>query len=94
MQNTKNVPLDLTGGWEDIVNNVERHNARNRWEQRKTAKQIAKLRQTVTNLSIGAVLAVALAWAKLLAPCLASAIAVVLACGASALTGRLWEKAH
>lgn len=28
--------LDLTGGWENIVNNVERHNTRLRFEAKRT----------------------------------------------------------
>ena len=39
--------LDLTGGWENIVNNVERHNARLRFDaylyQRKLKKKISKV---------------------------------------------------
>ena len=83
--------LDLTGGWESIVNNVERHNARLRFEaylyQRKLKKKISK----VVNIAIGAILSVALGLTGLMAPWLAGAAAVILVCVACFLAGRIRE---
>ncbi len=84
--------LDLTGGWENIVNNVERHNARARREAKREARRTDKMKQVIINLSLGAVLVVALAFAGLVAPWVAGGIAVVLVCMASAIAGRVWER--
>ena len=92
MRSAKKVPLDLTDNWEEIVNNVERHNARNRWETVKERRRLRKLRHSAINLSLCAVLAVVLSWAKLLSPWVATATAVLLICIASAMVGRLWER--
>ena len=84
--------LDLTGGWESIVNNVERHNARVRFEKALLLRKNRKLRRKVVDLSLGAVLVVALSAAGLLAPWVAGVASVLLICGASVIVGRLLER--
>lgn len=83
--------LDLTGGWEQIVNNVERHNARLRFDaylyQRKLKKKISK----VVNIAIGAIISVTLGLTGLIAPWLAGGAAVILVCAACFLAGRIRE---
>lgn len=83
--------LDLTGGWESIVNNAERHNARLRLDaylhQRKLRKKVSK----VAELALGAILSVVLGSAGLLTPWLAGTAAVLLVCVACFLGGRIWE---
>lgn len=83
--------LDLSGGWEDIVNNVERHNARAKWEARRQFRRLNKLKQGIVNLSLGALLAVLLGFTGLMEPWVAGVVAVALVCVASAIAGRLWE---
>lgn len=82
---------DLAGGWENIVNNVERHNARLHFEaylyQRKLKKRVSK----VAKLALGAILSVGLGTAGLLAPWLAGGAAVILVCAACFLAGRIRE---
>ena len=83
--------LDLTGGWENIVNNAERHNARIRLEanlfRHKQKKKICK----ITELALGAILSVALGFIGLLSPWVAGGAAVILVCIACFLAGRIWE---
>ena len=83
--------LDLTGGWESIVNNVDRHNARLRFEaylyQRKLHKKISK----IINFALGAIICVTLGLTGLLAPWLAGGTAILLVCAACFLGGRLCE---
>lgn len=83
--------LELPNDWGKIVNNVERHNARARFEanlyQHKLKKKIGK----VAELALGAILSVGLGVAELLAPWLAGAAAIVLICAACFHGGRLWE---
>ena len=82
--------LDLTGGWESIVNNVERHNARLRFDaylhQRKLKKKIGR----VAELAMGAILFVVLGTAGLLAPWIAGIASVIFVCLACFHGGRLW----
>lgn len=83
--------LDLTGGWESIVNNVERHNARLRFEallyQRRLKRKIGR----VTNMALGAIVSVTLGLTGLMAPWLAGGAAVILVCAACFLAGRIRE---
>ncbi|MBQ7329737.1 MAG: hypothetical protein IJX01_07530 [Oscillospiraceae bacterium] len=86
--------LEIPNEWEKIVNNVERHNARARFEanlyQRKLKKKVSK----VAELGLGAILSVGLGAAGLLAPWLAGAVAIVFVCAACFHGGRLWEGFH
>ena len=86
--------LSLTGGWENIVNNVERHNARIRFDamlyRRKQKKKISK----AVDLAIGAILSITLGFTGLLAPWVAGSAAFLLTCAACFLGGRIWEGYH
>lgn len=83
--------VGIPNEWEKIVNNVERHNARVRFDanlyQRKLKKKVSK----VAELGLGAILSVGLGAAGLLAPWLAGAMSIVLVCVACFHGGRLWE---
>ena len=83
--------LDLTGGWENIVNNVERHNARLRHEAKLYQHKLKKKISKVVNIAIGAILSVTLGLTGLMAPWLAGAAAVILVCIACFLAGRIRE---
>lgn len=83
--------LDLTGGWENIVNNVERHNARVRFEIRRQKYRHNKLISKILNHVLGAALVMGLDLAGLLSSCIAVPGAVILTCIAFFFGGRLWE---
>lgn len=83
--------LNLTGGWENIVNNVERHNARRRFEAKLYRLKMKKKIGKVVNLALGAILSVTLGFTGLLAPWVAGSSAVLLVCIACLLGGRIWE---
>ena len=86
------IELNLTAGWEGIVNSAERHNARVRFEQKLHAQKLLKLRRMIVALSLGALLVVALGAAGLLASWVAGIAAVLMICGACLVTGRLLER--
>ena len=82
--------LNLTGGWESIVNNVERHNTRVRFEEclhrRKQKKKFGK----IVNLTLGAILCGVLGIAGLLAPWIAGFAASLLICIACFFGGQFY----
>lgn len=84
--------LDLTGGWENIVNNVERHNARLRFEIRRQQYRRNKRINKILNYVLGAALVMGLDLAGLLSPWIAVPGAVILVCIACFFGGRLWEE--
>ena len=81
----------LTGGWEDIVNNVERHNARVQFEIRRQQYRRNKRIGKILNHVLGAALVMGLDLAGLLASWVAVPGAVILVCIACFFGGRLWE---
>ena len=83
--------LSLTGGWEAIVNNVERHNARARFEIRKQQHRRNKRINKILNFALGAALTMTLDMTGLLASWVAVPAAVILVCAACFFGGRLWE---
>ena len=83
--------LSLDGGWEKLVNNVERHNARARIAAKREKRRRDRMVGCAINLSLGAVLAITLDFAGLVAPWVAGVTAVLLVCGASFLVGRIYE---
>ena len=83
--------LDLTGGWEQIVNNVERHNARVRFEIRRQQYRRNKRISKILNHVLGAALVMGLDLAGLLSSWIAVPGAVILTCIACFFGGRLWE---
>lgn len=86
--------LTLTGGWEEIVNNVERHNARVRFEIRKQQYRRNKRISKILNHVLGAALVMGLDLAGLLSSWIAVPGAVILTCIAFFFGGRLWEECH
>lgn len=86
--------LNLAGGWESIVNNVERHNARTRFEMHRIQHRRKKKLGKIVSFVLGAVLALVLDFAGLLTSWIAVPGAVVLVCIACFLGGRLWEDYH
>lgn len=83
--------LNLNGSWENIVNNVERHNARLRFEQKLYQRKLKKKISRVAELALCAILSVVLGVAGILAPWFACSAAVLLACAACLFCGRVWE---
>lgn len=84
--------LSLTGGWEDIVNNVERHNARVRFEIRRQQYRRNKRISKILNHVLGAALVMGLDLAGLLSSWIAVPGAMILVCIACFFGGRLWEE--
>ncbi len=84
--------LDLTGGWDKIVNNVERHNARCRFEKKLARRELHKQINKALFYAMGAALAMALESAGLLALWVAVAAALVLLCMACFTVGRIAGK--
>lgn len=84
--------LDLTGGWENIVNSVERHNARARFEVRRQQYRRNKRINKILDLAIGAAFVTILDLVGLLASWIAIPGAVILVCIACFFGGRLWEE--
>jgi len=86
--------LDLTGGWESIVNNAERRNARCRFEEKLAKRKLQKQINRALFYATGAALAILLECTGLLAPWVAVAAALVLVCTACFVAGRIagnWE---
>ena len=86
--------LDLTGEWENIVNNVERHSARARFEFRRQQHRFNKRISKIINYLLGAVLVMGLDLAGLLASWVAVPGVVILLCAIFFFGGRLWEECH
>ena len=87
----KPATLDLTGGWENIVNNVERHNARVRFEAKLFRRKMKQKINRMADLALGAIISVALGVAGLMDIWIAGAAAVVLVCLVCFLGGRVLE---
>ena len=86
--------LDLTGGWEQIVNNVERHNARVRFEIRKRQYRRNKRISKILNHALGAALVMGLDLAGLLASWIAVPGTLIPTFIAFFLGGQLWKECH
>lgn len=87
----KSVSLNLSGGWENIVNNVERHNARVRFEAKLLRVKMRKKINRMVEMALGAIISVALGVAGLLTPWVAGGSAIILVCVACFLAGRICE---
>ena len=85
------ITLDLTGGWERIVNNVERHNAKVRFREKLYRRKLTKKISTIVEIVLVAALVIALDLCGLLTPWVAGLIATVLICIACFLGGRVYE---
>lgn len=84
--------LDLTGGWENIVNNVDRHNAILRFESKLLHKKMQKRLAKTVSFAIWAILSVAMGFLGLLSPWISGSAAIGLICSACFLAGRIWEE--
>lgn len=84
--------IRLPAEWEGIVNNVERHNARCRFEEKLAKRKLHKQINKALFYAMGAALAMALEFAGLLAPQVAVAAAIVLVCMACFTVGRIAGK--
>ena len=90
----KPITLNLTGEWEDIVNNTEKHNRRCRYEQ---AKKESKLHQMINKalcFAMIAALALILNVAELLTTVVAVAVALPCLCTTCFIGGRFYEVIH
>ena len=86
------VTLNLSGGWESIVNNVERHNARVRFEEKLRRQKKAKLTEKILDCALVAGIVIALGVAKLLAPWVATVVALLAVCAGCFLAGVSFRK--
>lgn len=90
MENEKTIRLPAE--WEGIVNNVERHNARCRFEEKLAKRKLHKQINKAMICAMGAALAMVLEFTGLLAAWVAVAVALVLVCMACFTAGRVAGK--
>lgn len=84
--------IRLPAEWEGIVNNVERHNARCRFEAKLAKRKFHKQINKALLCAMGAALAMVLEFTGLLAPWVAVAAALVLLCMTCFMAGRIIGK--
>lgn len=84
--------IRLPAEWEGIVNNVERHNARCRFEKKLAKRKLHKQINKALFYATSAALAVVLEFTGLLAPWVAVAAAMVLVCMACFTAGKIAGK--
>lgn len=89
--NEKN-KLNLSDGWEAIVNDADRHNARERRDMQHARRRRSRMIGKCVDLMLGAVACMALSVAELLVGWLAVPAAIVLLCGACVMAGRVLEQ--
>lgn len=83
--------LNLTDEWEEIVNNVERHNARCRFEQIRKQNKLHKMVNKALCYAMVAGLAVILSFTELLSTWVAVGVAIPCLCAACFIGGRVYE---
>lgn len=88
----KPIRLNLTGEWEDIVNNVERHNARCRFEHIRKQNKLQKMVNKSLCYAMVAALAVILSFTDLLAAWVAIGVEIPCLCAACFIGGRVYEE--
>jgi len=88
----KVIALNLNGGWDSIVNDVERHNARCRFEAKLAKRKLHKQINKALLCAMGAALAMVLEFTGLLAPWVAVAVALVLLCMTCFTAGQIAGK--
>lgn len=81
--------IRLPAEWEGIVNNVERHNARCRFEKKLAKRKLHKQINKALFYAMGAALAMVLEFTGLLAPQVAVPAALALVCMACFLAGKI-----
>ena len=84
--------IRLPAEWEGIVNNVERHNARCRFEEKVAKRKLHKQINKALYFAMGAAAAMALELAGLLAIQVAAPAAVILICAACFVAGQIKGK--
>lgn len=92
MEKTQPTILSLEGDWEQICNNVERHNARVRLEEKLFQKQLKRENERLITLSLGAILSIGLGLVGFVIPWLSAAAAALLTATACIQYGRIYEK--
>lgn len=88
----KPIALNLIDEWEGIVNNVERHNARCRFEYIRKQNKLHQMINKALCFAMIAALALILNTAELLITWVAVAISLPCLCAACFISGRFWEK--
>lgn len=88
----KPIALNLTGEWEGIVNNVDRHNKRCRYEQAKKESKLHQIIDKALCFAMIAALVLILNVFELLTTWVAMAIMLPCLCAACFFGGRFWEK--
>ena len=81
--------IRLPAEWEGIVNNVERHNARCRFEAKLAKRKLHKQINKALLYAMGAAVAVVLEFAGLLAATVAIPAALALVCMACFVAGKI-----
>ena len=84
--------IRLPAEWEGIVNNVERHNARCRFEEKLARRKLHKQINKALFYAMGAALAILLDFTGLLAAWVAASAAMVLVCLACFTAGKIAGK--
>lgn len=84
--------IRLPEEWEGIVNNVERHNARCRLDEKRARRKLQKQLNKALCYAMGAAGAIALECAGLLALWVAGLAALILVCMACFTAGRIAGK--
>lgn len=84
--------IRLPAEWEGIVNNVERHNARCRFEEKLARRKLHKQINKALLYAMGAAMALVLDFTGLLAAWVAVVAAMVLVCLACFTAGRIAGK--
>ena len=92
MEKTKPTILSLDGDWEQICNNVERHNAKVRFEEKLFQKQLKRENDRLIMLSLGAILSIGLGLVGFVVPWFSVATAALLIVTACVQYGRIYEK--
>lgn len=87
----KPIQLSLDGDWENIVNNVERHNARYRFEQIRKKNRLNKMLNKALCFAMIAAIAVLLSFTGLLSTWVAVGVTTIFLCAACFMGGRIYE---
>ncbi len=86
-------PLNTTDGWEDLVNDVDRHNASVRIHAKIAERRRNRMIGKSINLALGAAAAAVFGATHIIAGWLAALLAILLLCGACVIAGRVFEQA-
>lgn len=84
--------IGIPAEWEEIVNNVERHNGFRRAEEKRARRKLQKQINKALFYAMGAALAITLECAGLLALWVAVLAAIILVCMACFTAGKIFGK--